>query len=536
MRRRQFIQSVAALTGAGYALPGCQPRKKIGGKIIGASAATGHLLRDKTFGEPTSITQKEIVIVGGGISGLSAARHLHQSGVLDFALLDLEKTVGGNAASGQNAVSAFPWGAHYVPVPNNNLTEYIQFLQQCGAVTSIALNGLPVYNELFLCFDPQERLYINGRWQEGLLPQYGVPDTELKQINQFMQQMAVFRYAKGSDGKEAFAIPVNESSKDEIFTQLDSLTMKQWLQQSGFTSPYLHWYINYCTRDDFGTTYEVASAWAGIHYFAGRKGKGANAEYHDVLTWPQGNGWLVEKLQTGIEDKFQTGSVAVRVNTTEAGVEVDYYNTATHQLQKIQAKQCILAVPQFVAARLLNDTARLQTVQQNLAYAPWMVANFSIQNLPERSGAPLSWDNVLYDSPSLGYVRATQELLQQNVSRENLTYYLPLTSTDPATERMQAQKRTHEEWVTMLITDLEKVHPGIENTIDEIDIMIWGHAMAQPKPGMMHGPVRQQLAASIKDSIHFAHTDLAGISIFEEAFYQGLSAAKKVVANIKTAG
>jgi hypothetical protein len=530
MKRRHFLQTITLLSGTAYTLSACKPQRKIGGKIVGASANIGHLLRDKTFGEPAVTEQKEVVIIGGGISGLSAARHLHRSGVTDVVILDLEEKMGGNAASGSNAVSAYPWGAHYVPTPNNNLTEYIQFLQDCGVVTFIDETGLPTYNELYLCFDPQERLYINGRWQEGLVPQHGVPEGEAKQIKQFMGQMNAFRYAKGSDGREAFAIPVDASSKDETYVQLDRLTMKEWLQQNGYTSPCLHWYVNYCTRDDFGTTYDVCSAWAGVHYFAGRKGRGTNAEYHDVLTWPQGNGFLVQQL---LQPCLRPQSLVVKVVQTEEGVTVNYYDVLQQQLQCIRARHCLLAVPQFVAARLLNDAARMQTVQQHLHYAPWMVANFTVQNLPERSGAPLSWDNVLYGSASLGYVAATHELTQQLVPRQNLTYYYPLTEGHPTEERQRAQQRTHEEWVGLMVNDLEKVHPGIGQKIDEVDIMVWGHAMAQPRPGLMHGEVRKSLATSIGNRIHFAHTDLAGISIFEEAFYQGLAAAKNIIIQMR---
>ncbi len=72
--------------------------------------------------------------------------------------------------------------------------------------------------------------------------------------------------------------------------------MEQWLDQQPFHSQYLRWYVNYCMRDDFGTPAAQISAWTGIHYFAARKGHASNAKPYDVLTWPQGNGFLVEQL------------------------------------------------------------------------------------------------------------------------------------------------------------------------------------------------------------------------------------------------
>ena len=56
------------------------------------------------------------VIVGGGIAGLSAAWRLQKRGA-EFVVLEMEETAGGNARSGRNDATAFPWAAHYVPVP-----------------------------------------------------------------------------------------------------------------------------------------------------------------------------------------------------------------------------------------------------------------------------------------------------------------------------------------------------------------------------------------------------------------------------------
>ena len=161
-----------------------------------------------------------------------------------------------------------------------------------------------------------------------------------------------------------------------------------------------------------------------------------------------------------------------------------------------------------------------------------MVANMKVNALQERSGAPASWDNVLHGGQSLGYVEATHQLLQQNVPQRNLTYYLPLTQKTPAEERKAALERTHEEWVKMIIDDLKVVHPNIEESLDEVNVMVWGHAMAQPLPNFIHGGIRKNLANSIGNKIHFAHTDLSGVSIFEEAFYQGLKAAKQTLLHL----
>src|SRR5450755_3791708 len=61
-----------------------------------------------------------------------------------------------------------------------------------------------------------------------------------------------------------------------------------------------------------------------------------------------------------------------------------------------------------VAARLVESPPpALVEAARLVRHAPWLVANLQLDAaLDDRPGAPLSWDNVLYDSTGLGYVDA----------------------------------------------------------------------------------------------------------------------------------
>ena len=234
MKRGEFIRLTAGAAAAAPLLYACEGKKSGGatgipGKIVGASAAAGHLLRDHAFNAPAEFESKEVVIIGAGVSGLSAARHLAQHGVGDLVVLDLEEQPGGNSASGSNAFSKYPWGAHYVPVPNNNLTEYLSFLEEAKVITGYDGAGLPVYDEFYLCHDPEERLYINGHWQEGLVPNFGLNAAELAEFRKFFTLINHYKNLKGADGLDAFSIPVNTSSRDESLRALDRMTMREWM-------------------------------------------------------------------------------------------------------------------------------------------------------------------------------------------------------------------------------------------------------------------------------------------------------------------
>lgn len=503
-------------------------RGRIPGAIVGANATTGHLLRDFKFPEATSTEYEKIVIVGSGISGLSAARWLSKSGMDEYMLLELGNAAGGNSAAGGNEVSAYPWGAHYLPIPETNLTELIDFLRECGCVTGFDEKGLPVYNEYHLCFDPHERLFMHGTWQEGIIPDTGLTDDDSRQIEEFLRMMDSFKERVGDDGKPAFAIPVSRSSADAQFRQLDEISMSAFLQEHGFSSACLKWYVNYCCKDDYGTPLEKTSAWAGIHYFAARRGKGANAEQKEVLTWPEGNGFLVNKLQESLSRKSRLNALVYAVEVQGEKVKVLYYDVKDSASKCILADRVIMATPQFVNQRIVVAPGR-EIRNEVFSYSPWMVANITLKDIPKQSGFPLCWDNVLYHSPSLGYVNACQQHLNPYEKKKVITYYLPLTDAEPKAERMKAYGKKHEDWVSDIVRDLSKAHRNIEEEIEHIDVWIWGHGMIRPLPGFISGEERRKAARAHLDKIFFAHSDLSGISIFEEAFYQGIQAATEVL-------
>ena len=57
------------------------------GEIVGAADALGHRLRTADFPEPSETLKAPVVIVGGGIAGLSAGWKLLKNGFTDFVVL-----------------------------------------------------------------------------------------------------------------------------------------------------------------------------------------------------------------------------------------------------------------------------------------------------------------------------------------------------------------------------------------------------------------------------------------------------------------
>ncbi len=536
--RRSFLLRAGLVT-AGIFFSGCLRRiggrkseyEHIQGNLRGPNAKAGHMLRDK-MPLPLSSRQENVktLIIGGGISGLSAARWLKKNGETDFKLIELEDHTGGNAYFGSNAVSKYPLGAHYITLINNEDQQLIDFLHETQVITHFDEQGLPFYNEYYLVFDPEERLLINGHWQSGVVPDFGVPDTERKQIERFFKLVTQYQNTKGSDGKYAFNIPIDESSADEQYRQLDNLSFTKFLHNHGFDSSYLLWYLDYCCKDDYGRHAKDVSAWAGMHYFCSRRGKAVNAEPNSAITWPEGNGWLMKQLRSTVSDHILTSHMACDIRLQSDGVEVKVYDHSTNNTYTCKAEQVILASPQFVNQKILNGIDRLGVDYSKMNYSPWLIANITVNNLPtSEKGMVLCWDNVAYGQPSVGYVNANQQDIKLIEEKKVITYYLPLCDKEPRLSRLAAYTRTYDQWLDIVIPEMEQMHPGITPHIDHIDLWLWGHGMIGPATGYVWGETRKQAKQPVGDRLYFAHTDLSGISLFEEAFHQGINAAQHII-------
>jgi hypothetical protein len=155
-----------------------------------------------------------------------------------------------------------------------------------------------------------------------------------------------------------------------------------------------------------------------------------------------------------------------------------------------------------------------------------MVANLHLRGRPKSAGFPFAWDNVLFDSPSLGYVVATHQALVDG-GPTIWTYYQPFVDGDPRAARERLAAADHAGFCDAILADLGRAHRGLEPLVERIDVWRWGHAMVRPSPGFIWGPDRRR-AAEPYGRVHFAHSDLSGLALFEEALDHGVRAAEEV--------
>jgi hypothetical protein len=334
---------------------------------------------------------------------------------------------------------------------------------------------------------------------------------------------------RDGNGRRMFAIPMACGSDDESVRQLDQMSMQQWLDERGWDSPRLRWLVDYSCRDDYGLPPDRVSAWAGVFYFAARIA-GVGQESQEVITWPEGNGRVVDYLRGVADDQIRTGLgvFGVTAGAKTEPSQVAAIDTRTMKPIGFRSEQVVFAAPQMMAKYVIDGFSASGRDSTGFRYGSWLVANVHVKDRPENAGFPMAWDNVIRDSRSLGYVTATH---QSGVDHGPtvLTWYYPFADVDAVITRKRMMNLKWADWVDVVLTDLRRAHPDIDALVTRVDVMCWGHAMIQPLPGFVWSPGREQASKPL-GPIHFAGTDLSGVALLEEAFFHGVRAAEEILA------
>jgi hypothetical protein len=476
----------------------------------------------------------------------------------DLRVFELEDTAGGNARSHTMAGLACPLGAHYLPVPPPQARAVSEFLHEAGLLRTVAGRTMP--DQRYLCHALQERLWTGQAWVEGLLPPTPAGSATDAAYRRFSQRLA--EVARGA----RFAVPADAAPWSTELQSLDGESFAHWLVREGLQDAALLGYLDYACRDDYGAGLEAVSAWAGLHYFASRHGFGmaGDSEAREaVFTWPEGNAWLTRRLAAPLGERLHAGCLVRRVQPSRHGVALEVHDAAG-TAQRWLAREVVVALPLHVAARIVEAApAALAAAAAAVDHAPWLVANLLLREPPvDRVGAPPAWDNVFQvaagpdgrlpapESPSrlaLGYVDAGHQGLRAQAGPMVLTAYWAFGQASRAGTAAWRRRLRDEPWTTWagrVVGHLAQVHPDLPGRLLRVDLMRYGHAMAVPAPGVRGHPALRALRGAAQpggpavagpagsERLHLAHADLAGYSVFEEAFTLGDAAGRRAAARL----
>jgi protoporphyrinogen oxidase len=443
-----------------------------------------HQVRDKGsnfFTRPPATERHDVVIIGGGVSGLTAAYRLRHR---DFLLLEKEPHWGGNAYLMDYQGNAYATGSAFL---SKDEFAY-SFAKEIG------LEPLPVNSS-----DPS---IIRGElvldtWGEGLdkLP-YPAPLRE--SFKRFKKEMLAIDVEKRA--KELFDKPFSD------FLNGHPAEIKEWWDGFG--------------PSNWGAASEETAAALGIFSLQEMAGESGS---DDRYTWPGGLGAITKKLaeilQPKYKDRMHTGATVVAVVNEKERVQVTYM--LNRELKTVAAKAVIMATPKFITRRIVEGLPDKQSqAMHQIRYIPYPVVNL-IFDKPVFNQGYDTWcpGNSFTDFVVADWVIQKQTGYQQKFNI--LSCYTPMKEE----ERGYLLNETGARKIAgNVLSDFQKLMPSLN--VDPVEVHIYrrGHPMYMSTPGLYTRV--QPLARQPLERIFFANTDSEGPA---SATSEGIHAAERAV-------
>ncbi len=554
INRRDFLRLLAAgpTAGAVSSSLGCSPDPgmmqqpvRFAGSIRGEDPTACHLrVAGRPVLPPLEVTEpdsplRDVLIIGAGMSGLSAAWALHKAGVEDLLVLERADDIGGVSRGGHMMGAPCPWGAHYIGLPDPDSPVIMHLLSDLGVITDFTSDGHPIVEPRYRIHKPEANIYHGQSSSVGFYPWALATHEDLVQMRAFRRHM--YRWSRWRDpqGRPAFQLPVAYASPAEEVRRLDGITMAEYLDGEGFTSKLLRGYVDCRLTDEYGCVASEISAYVGTLFWAGTGGEhhvpGTRPSHIRAIAWPEGNMFLARRLAALLPaGAIRTGALVATVGNVGQEVRVLELDQRTNRPRVHRARACIFAAPKLRLDTIIPELVQAGRMEhQDLEYTPWLVANIMLSQCPEHDARSLAWDNLLHGSWSLGFVNG-QHFASPGKDSDDpflITFYASFSGERRRVMRRDLLELPWATWARLITNELEHIMPDVRPSIQRMDVWRWGHGMVRPAPGLLWGGVREALCRPL-GHIHFAANDAGTLPLYEEAVYRGVSAAEEVLTEL----
>lgn len=497
--RRDFLK-VSSAAGLGALLAACGGRKE---KV------------DLAMTTPSEV-DVDVVVVGGGVAGLTAAYLLRDYRV---KVLEKEDRVGGKAVSGDYQGFIYAKGAEYLELPEGTLSRLLNELR-------MKPKEIP---------SPADAYYYDGKFY------FGVDGAALK----FIRYSSLAEYNNFvSIIQKYFGAYANVPGLDmkSDLAQLDDISAGVWFQNQGFPQ-ILQGAYNVTARGLFGANLNEISALSylpelGFDFKSARPVSSVSELTHRIEKGTEKTG--VYTFVTGITE-ITNGLAAVLGERIQVGAEVisvvrrqDYYlvryKAKNGQELSLSSRLVILAVPAPIAlsiAPMVLQEEQKKLLEQ-IPYAPYLtVALFSEQPVFDKAFdlvAPEGWFFTdIYDSTWVQ--RYYDRTLEYHPASVMTVYVAPQSYQDRGLLQL-----SDEDVLAQVYRDLEKLFPGAQEAIVGYDIQRFPYAF----PVMTVGAYKRltRLHKITKGDLLLAG-DYMIYPTFEAAVESGAQAAEKALERLK---
>lgn len=424
-----------------------------------------HQIRDKhTFARPPVTKHHDVVIVGGGVSGMSAAYFLQRH---DFLLLEKEPHWGGNAYLETYKGQPFATGSAFDFKGSAS--------DQLGR--ELGLTPLPID-----CPDPTivRRKWVGDTWRSG--------------VDELPYSAAV-RAGFRKFQKQMLAIDARENA-----AHFDSLPLSDFLKN--YPPELTQWWDAY-GPSNWGANAANTSSLVALGDLREMSGD----EPDGRVTLPGGNGALAqsmaETLHTKFPDQMLSAATIVAVEPQRNNVHVTYIRSG--QLRTVAANFVVMATPKFITARIVAGLPDAQLkAMSSFRYCPYAVIN-AIFDRPIYRKAYDTWcpGNAFTDFVVAEWVTLKQS---DDAPKNNIaTFYTPISQDN------RAQLLTDDGCLALaksVLRDFRRLLPEFDVAPIEVHFYRRGHPMFASTPGTFTRTI--PAANHPFGRIFFANTDSIG--------------------------
>jgi protoporphyrinogen oxidase len=461
----------------------------------GDDPVQGHYVRDNPPVESMPPQERfDVVVVGGGISGLTAAH-----GLRDKSVLVLEKDRGPGGASKRKEWN----GIKYTLGPTNIRIGY-----------GVKLNGstfdflTPFFEEVGVRWsrirEPTDALFIKGKLVKNFLGE-GVDDLPFAKDTKEKFKGAWTHLGALVKSSDCPTVPIEANGAKAL--KQDHHSLGDLLHRFG---PEVGKVVDLMSRSIFGGSAHEISAFAALSYLRG--------EFSEQYGAPGGTAILAERLQSTLGDRIRTRCIVAGIEQDGSSAYVTYLDE-DHRPVTVGCKAVIYAASKHVAPKIFRDlpTKKVNALRR-MKFDAYFVAN-------------LFCDGTVYDdSFGVYFEDATFTDLSVNDwmtrgGNKSGKQVLSLFCPRGVNGRPELLSQPCGYWLPKILGDLEKHIPGSAAMIRGVEICRYGHHYAVPYPGFITGD-RKIIKKRYRRYL-FAKDDTQGVPCLESAIWSGMKAAEE---------
>jgi len=466
----------------------------------------------KKGGYPNASQKYDVVIIGGGLSGISSALHLIKNG-MKVLILEGHPRLGGNAKAEMYKNTLMSLGSAYTTIPEKD-----------GPIDNL-YKDLGIEKLFKKTRKEDEPIAIHGKIKNGFWSGASDPKNADQFINVHKKLNDIYENAY----PELPLIPGLDVDRT-LLNSYDKQKFNEWVNKEiPGIHPHIDEYFHQYCWSSFGCAYDDISAAQALNFIT--------SDLQGIQALPGGNAIIAKAMI----DKIKDGNLTV-LNSTFVCDIIDEDNSVYvcfHQdnkiLNAVRANKVIVTAPKMVAKHIISNLPKENyKAMDDMRYHAYLVANVILK----KNIKPKYYDlysliekiptNEHEDSKNRVFSDMTFANWANQDQAENsaLTLYLPLPY-DMAQQFLfspilySKYSGRIDKAINPFLNDLNLN----ESDIDGIRLTRYGHALPVACSNGLASGLFERAHQPINDKVFFANQDNWANTCFETCYATGLVAA-----------